>query len=157
MAPDGRRKAICRRMVCRTRRPNRRNRPSCWPPSRPKMPRPKDNPMPDMLRRFVPATVRSLGDNECEITLATSRLALDDDIWDMDGGDLSHFEAHPILLFNHQPELPVARASSITRSSEHIAAKATFAPAGVSAKADEVRGLVKSGILTGVSAGIIPI
>lgn len=113
--------------------------------------------MADMIRRFVPNKIASLGADECEITIATRALALDHDIWDMSGADLSHFEAHPILLFNHDARHPVARASNIQRSTDKITARATFAPPGISPMADEVRGLVKSGILTGISAGIIPV
>jgi len=110
-----------------------------------------------VLRRFAPVGVAAVGADECEVTVCTSSLALDDDVWVMAGVDLSRYQAHPVVLRDHDMTQPVARASNLTVSPQKITALATFAPEGVSAKADETRGLVKAGFLTGVSASIIPL
>jgi len=111
----------------------------------------------DVLRRFAPAAIAGVNADDCEVTVCTSSLALDDDIWVMAGIDLSRYQAHPVVLRDHDMTQPVARASNLKVTPQKITARATFAPEGVSAKADETRGLVKSGFLTGVSASIIPL
>ncbi|HEV2097670.1 MAG TPA: HK97 family phage prohead protease, partial [Stellaceae bacterium] len=67
--------------------------------------------------------------------------------------ELDHYRANPIVLWQHDPDFPVGRASTLQVSSDDISARITFAPSGISAKADEVRGLVKSGIVSSVSVG----
>lgn len=111
----------------------------------------------DMTRRFVSAQINVLSDNECDITIATRNLALDDDVWVMEGGDLTRFAQHPVALWSHNPEHPVGNISKIVRTPEKITGRVTFAPPGTTRKSDETRGLVKSCVVTGVSAGIIVI
>ena len=110
-----------------------------------------------LLHRFAAMGVADVGADECEVTVCTSNLALDDDIWVMEGIDLSRYLAHPVVLRDHDMTQPVARASDLKVTPQKITARATFAPIGASAKADETRGLVKAGFITGVSAGIIPL
>jgi len=110
-----------------------------------------------VLTRYAAAAVAPLDAQACEVTVCTSSLALDDDIWVMAGVDLSRFLAHPVVLRDHDMTQPVARASNLQVTPQKITACATFAPEGVSPKADETRGLVKAGFLTGVSAAIIPL
>jgi len=107
--------------------------------------------------RLLDTAVSVLGDLECEVTFATNSLALDDDVWVLTGMDLGHFRAHPSVLYNHDHALIVGRASQISVTASAATARVTFPPAGVSQIADQVRGLVKAGTLTGVSAGIIPL
>ena len=113
--------------------------------------------VPEVLRRFAPMAIADLADDECLVTVCTSNLALDDDIWVMEGGDLSRFLAHPVVLRDHDMTQPVARASDLAVTPQKITARTKFPPPGLSAKADETRGLVKAGFITGVSAGIIPL
>ena len=110
-----------------------------------------------VLHRFAPIGAAEVGVDDCEVTICTSSLALDEDVWVMEGIDLSRFEAHPVVLRDHDMTQPVARASNLVVTPQRITARASFAPIGVSTKADETRGLVKSGIITGVSSGIIPL
>lgn len=111
-----------------------------------------------VLYRFAPLGGDvALADDECLVTVCTSNLALDDDVWVMEGIDLSRFLAHPVALRDHDMTQPVARASDLEVTPQKITARATFPPPGISPKADETRGLVKAGIITGVSAGIIPL
>lgn len=112
------------------------------------------------MARFIDryaGVLSQLNENECDITLCTRNLALDDDIWVMEGVDLSRFAEHSVALWSHDMTVPVARVSNVAVTPEKITGRATFVPAGISPKADEVRGLVKSGVVTGVSARIIPL
>ena len=109
------------------------------------------------MRRFVGGGVSALTDYEIEVTLCTSTSdALDGDVWDMEGVDLTRFLEHPIVLWNHDMAVPFGRASNLSVSASRITARVTFPGEGVSPKADEIRKLVKAGIVTGVSSGIWP-
>jgi len=110
-----------------------------------------------MLRRFVGGGVSALSEYEIDVTICTSSAdALDGDVWDMEGIDLSRFLTHPIVLWDHDMAQPIGRASNLKVTPEKITARVTFPDQGISPKADEIRGLVKAGIVTGVSTGIMP-
>ena len=109
-----------------------------------------------MLRRFVGGGVSALSEYEIDVTICTSSSdALDGDVWDMEGIDLSRFLTHPIVLWDHDMAQPIARASNLKVTPEKITARVTFPDEGISPKADEIRKLVKAGIVTGVSTGIM--
>jgi hypothetical protein len=56
-----------------------------------------------------------------------------------------------------RPDLPVGNAENIAVEPDQITARVRFAPLGISVKADEVRGLVKAGVIRAVSIGFDPI
>jgi len=78
----------------------------------------------------------------------------DGDIVDPEGCDLADYQNNPIVLFNHLPDAIVAR-SKVTKlkNPSRLRAFITFPPEGISAKADEVCGLLKNGFLNGLSIG----
>ena len=106
-----------------------------------------------MIRAAVPARLHALSDDEVEVTLSTSALARDGHILEPTGCDLTNYHANPVVLWQHNPDQPVGRATDVVVEGDRIRARITFAPAGISAKADEVRGLVKTGIVSGISVG----
>jgi HK97 family phage prohead protease len=110
-----------------------------------------------MLKRLLPVQISDLGNDEVEVIMSTGSIARDGHILVPQGARLNSYRANPIVLFQHDANIPVARASELRVNGDNITAKITFAPAGVSAKADEVRGLVKSGIINAVSVGFDPI
>ncbi len=73
------------------------------------------------------------------------------------GIDLQPYSANPVVLWQHDPMHPVGEATSIAMEDDRLVATVRFAPPGISATADMVRGLVKAGILKGVSVGINPV
>lgn len=109
-----------------------------------------------MHQRFM-GNVEALGEREVLIIAASADLARDGHIVEPTGIGLTHYRQNPIVLWSHQPEEPVGVCTAIGIQNGALAAKVEFAPEGVSAKADEVRGLVKSGIVSGVSIGFDPI
>ena len=112
---------------------------------------------PDMVRRFAGNSVTQLSDYEIDVVVCTSTSdALDDDIWSIEGMDLARYLLHPIVLWDHDMAQPIARATNLKKTGTAITARVTFPPEGTSAKADEIRKMVKAGIITGVSAGILP-
>ena len=64
---------------------------------------------------------------------------------------------NPIVLFNHDRELPIARVKEMKKSDNMMVATVQFPEQGISAKSDEVRGLLKSGILNASSIGFNPV
>lgn len=110
-----------------------------------------------MLKRLLPVQISTLSDDEVEVVMSTGTRARDGHILVPQGALLDNYRANPVVLFQHDANIPVARASDIRVSGNDITAKITFAPRGVSLKADEVRGLVKSGVISAVSVGFDPI
>ena len=106
-----------------------------------------------MIRAAVSAQINALGENEVEVIISTSALARDGHILVPSGCDLGNYRSNPIVLWQHNPDVPVGRAADLAVEGNKIRARILFAPAGISAKADEVRGLVKSGVVSGVSVG----
>jgi HK97 family phage prohead protease len=106
-----------------------------------------------MMRAAVSAEIKPLGENEVEVIISTSALARDGHILEPSGCDLTNYRANPIVLWQHNPDVPVGRAADLAIEGDKIRSRIVFAPAGVSPKADEVRGLVKNGIVSGVSVG----
>jgi len=106
-----------------------------------------------IMRAAVSAQIKELGENEVEVIISTSAIARDGHILEPAGCDLTNYRANPIVLWQHNPDTPVGRAADLVVEGDRIRARILFAPAGISAKADEVRGLVKTGIVSGVSVG----
>jgi HK97 family phage prohead protease len=100
------------------------------------------------------ATIRALGENEVEVTVSTSNLVAQDGLMLMASGcQLDNYRKNPVWLWSHDPLTPVGRSTQIGVQGAALNAKVAFAPAGVSPKADEVRGLVKSGVISAASIG----
>ena len=106
-----------------------------------------------MIRATVPAQMAALGEGEVEVVISTAALARDGHILEPTGCDLTNYRANPVVLWQHNPDQPVGRATDLVVEGDRIRARITFAPAGISAKADEIRGLVKTGIVSGISVG----
>ena len=111
-----------------------------------------------MLRRFVGSGVTALSDYEIEVIVCTSTNdALDGDVWDMQGVDLTRYAANPVVLWDHDMAQVIGRASDLQVTPEKITAKVTFPNEGISPKADEIRKMVKANMISGVSGGIVPV
>jgi HK97 family phage prohead protease len=111
-----------------------------------------------MIRQVMPVQIRPVGDDEVELIISTGQLARDGHIFMPQGAQLENYRKNPIVLWQHLTEQPpVARAETVTIEGDSIAARVRFAPSGISPKADEIRGLVKSNIISAVSVGIDPI
>ena len=106
-----------------------------------------------MIRSVLATTVSQLGDDEVEVVMATSDLARDGHVLVAGGCDLQAYRTNPIILWQHDPNHPVATSPNVTVDGDKITARIRFAPIGISHKADEVRGLVKAGVINAVSVG----
>lgn len=110
-----------------------------------------------MIRKVVPMQITALGEDEVEVRMSTASIARDGHILVPQGCLLDNYRANPIWLWQHDPEHPIGTAEDIQIGADDITARVRFAPVGVSRKADEIRGLVKSGIVRGVSVGFEPL
>jgi HK97 family phage prohead protease len=79
------------------------------------------------------------------------------EVVDQNGIDLSAYRSNPVILWNHNPNVPIARAIDIGVVNGKLQATCQFPPSGISQKADEVLGLVQAGVINGVSVGFRPI
>jgi HK97 family phage prohead protease len=74
------------------------------------------------------------------------------------GIDFSIYQAsNPVILFNHDPDRPVARSIRMGLVAGELQSTAQFPPEGEDADADWVYGKIKSGIINAASIGFIPI
>jgi HK97 family phage prohead protease len=110
-----------------------------------------------MQRKVVPMQMTVVGDDEVDIILSTAEVARDGHILISTGVILENYRKNPIVLWQHDAEHPVGNIENIVVTSDTISGRVRFAPLGISAKADEIRGLVKSGVIRSVSIGFDPI
>jgi HK97 family phage prohead protease len=105
------------------------------------------------MRSLLTATTQPLADDTVLVTMSTSDVARDGHIVEARGVKLDNFRKNNIVLWQHRPDLPIGNAEDIAVVGDKIKARVRFAPLGISATADTVRGLVKSGVVKGVSIG----
>lgn len=109
-----------------------------------------------MTRRTIVARtqVRALGEDEVEVIVSTDNLVAQDGlVLDPAGCVLDNYRRNPIWLWSHDPDVPIGRAEQITVEPNQIRHRVRFAKPGISAKADEIRGLVKDSIVSAASVG----
>ncbi len=61
------------------------------------------------------------------------------------------------VLWQHDPAQPIAKAIEMDIVDGRLRSKVQFPEAGVSPKADEIYGLVRAGVVNGVSIGFVPL
>jgi HK97 family phage prohead protease len=105
------------------------------------------------IRKLVRAQINTLGDDEVEVVMSTAALARDGHILLPQGCVADNYRANPIVLWSHDPDHPVGNNENLVVEPAQISARTRFAPVGISRKADEVRGLVKAGVIRAVSIG----
>jgi HK97 family phage prohead protease len=96
--------------------------------------------------------------SERQIMVIASDPTLDrtKDVMRPEGCVLDNYQNNPIVLASHDPTQPIGSAKAAIRNGR-VEALIDFAPAGISAKADEFCGLAKAGVLRAVSVGFDPI
>ena len=114
--------------------------------------------MTEMTRKFMSGAVvadSTLGERQIRVIANSGKADRVKDTLKASGCKLDNYRANPIVLADHNPETPIGNfAPEIKDALEGVI---TFAPKGVSAKADEYCGLYKAGVMNTVSVGFRPI
>ncbi len=110
-----------------------------------------------MLRQFSSAVVRQVGERQVRVRMSTRSIGRDRLIVEPAGLDLRAYRSNPIILWSHDPQMPVGRASGFDQRTDALEADVEFAPPGASDTADQVCQLVKTRIVNAVSIGFDPI
>lgn len=109
------------------------------------------------VHKFVSAKPEAIGDREARVICSTGDTDRAGDIVVQDGIDLSAYKANPIVLWGHDTDQPIAKATDIGVVDGRLMATVEFPPIGTSAKADEICALVKAGVVSAVSIGFTPL
>ena len=80
-----------------------------------------------------------------------------DDVIDPDGWNCDNFKRNPIALFNHDSNFPIGRWTNLRIEGGALRGRLVMAPEGTSFRIDEIRALIKCGVLRAVSVGFRPI
>jgi HK97 family phage prohead protease len=107
------------------------------------------------VQRFY-GGVEPLGDREIAVIAASSALARDGHVIEVQGINLTNYRKVPIVLYQHDPTLPIGTCTAIGVEGDVLAAKIEFAPAGISRVADEACAMCKASVLRGISIGFDP-
>ncbi len=70
--------------------------------------------------------------------------------------DLANFKNNPVALFNHNPDFPIGKWVNLRVINGQLRGFLQLAPKGISARIDEIIGLIEAGILKAVSVGFLP-
>lgn len=107
---------------------------------------------------FSLGSIDQLADDEVAGIAISGEKGREGDVWVVPGIDMGNYRKNSVVLRRHDPDCVVGSAVAIgMTSSNEIGVRIKFAPPGVSAIADETRGLVKAGVLKGISAGVLPL
>jgi HK97 family phage prohead protease len=108
------------------------------------------------IQKFYAAKTEPVGERQARVICSTGDVDRAGDVVVQDGIDLSAYKMNPIVLWGHDTSQPIAKAVEIGIVEGKLMATVEFPPAGISAKADEICGLVKSGVISAVSIGFNP-
>ena len=107
-----------------------------------------------LQRKAFSAATETLADRrQVRVICSTASVDRAGDIVVQDGIDLTNYKANPVVLWQHDGGTPVAKAVDIGVQNGQLMATCEFPPEGTSAKADEIYGLIKAGVVNGVSIG----
>lgn len=124
---------------------------------------------PELLKHFaaaapeapaLTATVeRDAGANRrFTFTVSSPAVDLAGDSIDQNGWDLKAYASNPVVLWSHAAGLtPIGRAVKTWVDGKRLRSTVEFAPAEISAAAEQVRGLVATGFLSACSVGFKPL
>jgi HK97 family phage prohead protease len=111
-------------------------------------------------RVIAPAALKfsgaGLGDRQVAAKISVEITDRAGDIVVVQGIDTAAYLKNPVVLFQHDATMPIARAVSLAVVGNFLTAVAQFPPLGTNAKSDEIYGLIKSGIISATSIGFIP-
>ena len=112
-----------------------------------------------MVRKGLPASVRSLERGQFTARITTDVLDRDREVLMPAGCRTKDYEANPVVLWNHDASVPIGRCVALRRDNDGVTATAQLAQRPPDYQGDflpEFLGaLVSQGIVTGVSVGFV--
>ena len=93
---------------------------------------------------------------DIQVVITVQEEDRDGDIIDVKGLKTDSYLKNPVVLWNHAHDTPIAKNIALTTVGNDIVGTARFPEEGVSAKSDEIYGLIKSGIINAASIGFMP-
>jgi HK97 family phage prohead protease len=109
------------------------------------------------IRKAFAIAASDMGPRQVRVVCSTGTVDRAGEVVVQSGIQLADYRANPVVLFAHDPTQPIGRCTQIGIVGQELQADIEFAPQGVSAKADEICGLVKAGVISTVSIGFDPI
>jgi uncharacterized protein len=107
-----------------------------------------------MLRYLIQTRASVLAEKrQVRIVANTDTVGRDDIILVSAGIELTEYRRNPVILFQHCADWPIARAVEISVVDDELQALTQFPREGVSARADEIFGLIGEGVVNAVSTG----
>lgn len=115
-----------------------------------------------ILRNMTDCVVEGTEDDQQCATFVFSDQSVDryNDTVAVNGWHLDHYRKNPIILFGHDSgsiDSVIGRAKNVRIENDKLLGTVEFASAEVSATAEQVRRLVKAGILRAGSVGFVPL
>ena len=96
-------------------------------------------------------------DRKVKFFVSSESIDRDGDIVRQEGIKFDTFDKNPIVLYNHNRSMPIARVTGRSMEEGKMAMEVTFPEKGVSEESDKVFGLIKAGVLSATSIGFLPI
>lgn len=108
------------------------------------------------VRAFAGGVTKAVGERQVRVVVSTPTVDRSGDVVEVGGIDLTAYRKNPVVLYQHDHDEPVARCVEIGLKEAALEAVVQFPPEGTSAKADEVYGLIKAGVINAASIGFLP-
>jgi len=109
-------------------------------------------------RKTFGLETKALADQrQVRVICSTDQVDRSGDVVVQGGISVSNFAKTQTVLWNHDQDHPIARCIEIGVKSGRLEALVEFPEPGVSAKSDEVYGLIKAGIINAASIGFVPL
>jgi HK97 family phage prohead protease/HK97 family phage major capsid protein len=106
------------------------------------------------VTNFKIKTGEVLGEEFCLSDESVDRMG---DVIEQSGWQLDNFNKNPVALFNHNANFPIGKWHNLHVKGKQLKGHLELAPEGTSERIDEIRRLVKAGILKAVSVGFKPL
>jgi HK97 family phage major capsid protein/HK97 family phage prohead protease len=103
------------------------------------------------------ATAQAAGPNPFVFVMSDDTVDRQGDIIEPDGWQLGNFKRNPVALFAHDSKLPLGVWRNVQIKGGQLVGEIEFLPEGRSARVDEIRAFVESGMLRAVSVGFRPV
>lgn len=99
---------------------------------------------------------RAVGERQVRVVISTRNKDRHGDVVIPRGIDLEPYKANPVVLWNHNWNEPIARATDLQVDDDRVVATVQFPEEGISQSSDEAYGRIKAGIINAASIGFMP-